>query len=60
MAIQVWEPDPMSVSVNGRTFIHDVRINDMEKLGFRRIDNHGFIYVIERTNDDGSPFVSNL
>ncbi len=34
------------------------RIPDMDKLGFE--ESSDFLYTINRTNDDGTPFVSQL
>lgn len=34
------------------------QIRDLERLGFKPQD--AFIYTIQRTNDDGTPFVSNI
>lgn len=33
---------------------------DMKKLGFRKHDTEAETWIIERTNEDGTPFVSYL
>ena len=36
-------------------------VNGIEERGFKRVDRRGYIfYVIDRTNDDGTPYISNL
>jgi hypothetical protein len=45
------------IDVGAKRFIA-CEMTDLERLGFKHVGN--WIYEIQRTNDDGSPYVSNL
>jgi hypothetical protein len=37
-----------------------IAVQQLERLGFVKVDGHVGIYCIERTNEDGAPFRSDL
>lgn len=65
MAIQVLscEPNPDPIKTPSVIWIPK-RVPDLEKLGFEVLDDNTlgahWIYTIGRTNDDGTPFISEL
>jgi hypothetical protein len=64
MAIQVLEPEAGSDTCLTPVFI-PTQVSDLEKVGFQlelsRFYGYGHaIYTIPRTNEDGTPYVSNL
>ncbi len=48
----------------GGSRVEPVCVKDLEALGFREIDENKtgvkWVYAIERTNEDGTPFESKL
>ena len=56
------EREPWMMAIQARDDSGSVHeIPDLERVGFIRTDHHGtLVYVIERTDKDGSPFRSEL
>lgn len=58
MAVQVYRfrPDPFT----GIPVLAPIRLSELEDVGFHLIDHASFpyLYTIERTNDDGTPYGS--
>lgn len=50
--------ESVTMAIQCRDFSGPVEIRELENLGFRKL--HSNIYIIPRTNEDGTPFVPNL